>query len=84
MIRTLQHAVSLPGVACCTINSVSAEHNDLNKVLSAVILEMNNEGVFAEYCMSSCTLFCPVLMKTFVYQDCGVARIVAVSLIVGV
>jgi hypothetical protein len=50
MIRTLQNAALLLVIVSCTTKSASAvEHNDLNKVLSAVILEMNNEGVFADY-----------------------------------
>ena len=51
MIRAFQNAaLFLVLVSCCTIKSTSAaEQNDLNKVLSAIILEMNNEGVFAEY-----------------------------------
>jgi hypothetical protein len=63
MIRAFQNAaLFLVLVSCCTIKSAAAaEQNDLNKVLSAVILEMNNEGVFAEYwyvmmCIACCRL----------------------------
>jgi amino acid permease len=49
MIQTLQNAVLFLVLVSCTHSASVAEHNDLNKVLSSVILEMNNEGVFTEY-----------------------------------
>jgi hypothetical protein len=54
MIRAFQNAALFLVLASCT-KSVSAEEpNDLNKALSAVILEMNNEGVFAEFWYVCC------------------------------
>jgi hypothetical protein len=61
MIRAFQNAARfLVLVSCCTIikSASAAEHNDLNKVLSAVILEMNNEGVFAEYWYVMISIVC--------------------------
>jgi hypothetical protein len=60
MIRTLQNAALFLVLVSCTQSASAAEHNDLNKVLSSVILEMNNEGVFTEYWY---VLFCMVCCR---------------------
>jgi hypothetical protein len=49
MIRAFQNAALFLVLGSCTKSASASEHNDLNKVISAVILEMNNEGVFTEY-----------------------------------
>jgi hypothetical protein len=60
MIRTLQNAALFLVLVSCTQSASAAEHNDLNKVLSSIILEMNNEGVFTEYWY---VLFCVVCCR---------------------
>jgi hypothetical protein len=54
MIRAFQNAALFLVLVSCTKSVSASEHNDLNKVISAVILEMNNEGVFTEFWYVCC------------------------------
>jgi hypothetical protein len=54
MIRAFQNAAFFLVLVGCTKSASAVEHNDLNKVLSAVILEMNNDGVFEEFWYVCC------------------------------